>query len=155
MFIVSQFHILYLVPLAFLPVVLNLPFPIAQHFSEFSDLSLKTSPFVLEAYGHFPDLAIDHGFSLAFHHVSKFFEFLRLAPFGRLVPTLPLLYFLNEVLVLLLFIFEFLFESIVDFAELGVELLVVMVKALANIIQFLHFVSNSHQNYLYSYSLLS
>ena len=91
MLVVPQLHDFNLILLALLFVVLDLTVAVVEHFSALSDLTLQTTPLILEPDSHFPYFTVNHGFPLAFHQVSQLFKLLRLALLRCLVSSFPLL----------------------------------------------------------------
>jgi hypothetical protein len=135
--VVSQLHYGYLVLLASLLVVLDLAVAVVKQFSAFADFVFEGGSFVLEANGHFPNLSVDHGLPLALHHVPQILQFLGLALLRGLVPGLPLLNFLGEVIAFVLLGLILLLEGEVNIAEFVLEHFVFVVEGLTDFVEFL------------------
>jgi len=82
-------------------IVFDVRVSIVENLSQFSDLSLKASSFILESNSHLSDLSIDHGLSLTFHHGSQIFKLLGFAFLSSLISVFPFLNLLKKILIFL------------------------------------------------------
>lgn len=136
-FIIPEFHYINLILLALLLVVLDFRVSVTHHLSALSDLVLKSTSLVLVADGHLSDFAVNHGLALAIHEIPELLQLLSLAPLRSLVSSLPLLNFLQQLLVLVFLGLVLLLQREVDLSELVLQLLVFVVDILANGIELL------------------
>lgn len=77
--VVSEFHDCDFILLTLLLVVIDFSIAVFKQLSALPDLVLERGSFVLEADGHLSDLAVDHGLSLALHHVPEVLQLFGLA----------------------------------------------------------------------------